>query len=351
MKKILMVVSTIAVAMNVMAIDWTKEALEKFKATPEINFTIDFREAIINGSDSAHFASSLGKEAGWEVGFFNQLRNNMWNDRSKFGKPKDRGKYNMHVIVREVGSNGGMEADGILWTDNIKDATNVKLYTYQGRWNDLDKLMVENSQNSYYTGPLYGFTVSSIEQFIDLKKDRDDIFKEINKQTPKYQKAKAKEYKPNKDMAKVATIKSGSDAIFNQKGLALVECDFSDTKFGERPASESLSELKEMESICAAKFATEFNKKSAGWKVVTDPSVANYKITIKPKHFDRKNLNMYSSADVVICSTDKPNEPLCVYEFEDIENKAINMWVGYIKSNQVNAVELFESLGKLLAGK
>lgn len=173
MKKLLVSMLVAGVAGSAMAIDWTEAQQKRLKDATEMNCTIDFRYGIYNGNDSASLALAMGKEAGWETVLFNQVRNNVLNGAASLGTvlkaPDMERRYNVYVKILTVGEHGELEGLAKLWLDNPEDYSVYRMYTYAGRWNDWDKLLVEHSK-TYLKSAIVGDARTYVSWYLDRQK-------------------------------------------------------------------------------------------------------------------------------------------------------------------------------------
>ncbi len=360
MKKISLIFAALTIPLCGSALEWTEGLVEKLKSAKEINCTIDFREGIYNGNDSASLSKALGHESGWEIAFFNQVRNNLCDgvgyQSPGLCKPNEHRKFNIHVIVKSVGEHGEMQAQGLIWTDNIENASKYDILTGPGRWNDFDKLLLESSKDLMKPAVVNNAKYYA-EIILDLKKEASKKKEKTDKETPKYLKDKAGKRKEGAEFNKYFELKSGDAQILNNIGPAIVETDYSDATFGNDKFNKCFADRNEMESIASAYFASAFNEKSKGMKIVTDPSQARYRIVVRPEYISmaikgttmtRAVIPHFTAQGTILVYPIGSNSPVAEYSFENIEAKPN---LAYRENKWKTCVKLIENIGKKFAAE
>lgn len=339
------------------AIEWDKAKYEKLKNASEMNVTIDFSHGIYNGSDSASLAQALGKEAGWEVTFFNTLRNNLIDGKGyngpAFCKPAPRRKYNLHVDVLEVGEHGEMTGRGIFWTDDFTQASRFPVGSAGGRWNDFNELLLEQSKNDWMKGGIWGNLKFFIESNLRVKEEVAKLNEKLAKESPKYlsPKYKAKSRKTGKEYIKYIELKNGNEEIFDTPAPLTVKAVFDSTCYNERPIAELVSDVDDMAEFCEAYFASGFNNKSKGPKVVSDPSQARYRVEFVPTYITRKGWELLAMGRIDLYEIGNEATPVCSYEFSEIKHSLFNIWSGHIDSEQEAVAKVAKQLAEIIAGE
>lgn len=157
-------------------------------------------------------------------------------------------------------------------------------------------------------------------------------------------------------------VKSGDATLLKQDVKALLECDFSNAKVGDKPfdvylksnGEEYVKSWPDDQLKVALYFSTRFNKRNKNKMQVTDdPSAAQYKIVITPTVIDMgdrgSSFNPFASAKAggaILSGTVNiieiaSNNSVCQLQFEEVKG------IGHV-SNTVRLGMAFFGLATLM---